>query len=56
MGAETVALIPSCAECSALWLPADDERWRACLGCNEDLDPGELYFYCPECAEPEFGD
>jgi hypothetical protein len=25
------------------------------FGCDEDLDePGELYFYCPECAEREF--
>jgi hypothetical protein len=26
---ESVVLIPSCAECDALWLPPDEERWRA---------------------------
>jgi len=55
MPVEGIALIPSCEECDALWLPADDERWRAYFGCEEDLDErGELYFYCPDCAEREF--
>jgi hypothetical protein len=36
-----------------VWLPADEEPWRAYHG--DDLDePAELFFYCPECAEPEF--
>jgi hypothetical protein len=36
-------------------LPADEERWRAYLG-GDDLDaPAELIFYCPDCAEREFG-
>lgn len=44
MCAEQVALIPRCAECEAVWLPADEERWRAFLG-SDDLDePGELFF------------
>jgi hypothetical protein len=46
-----VALIPRCAECEAAWLPADNERWQAHLGCDEHLDEPELFFYCPECAE-----
>jgi len=56
MRAGSVALIPRCAECEARWLPADDERWRAYLG-GDDLDePGEVVIYCPQCAEPEFGE
>lgn len=27
MDAPQVALIPSCTECEARWLPADQERW-----------------------------
>ena len=56
MQVDGVALIPSCAECEARWLPADSERWRAYLGCDEHLEePAEVVFYCPECAEREFG-
>jgi hypothetical protein len=40
--------IPQCAECGAVWLAADDERWRAYL----DTD-SEIVFYC---AEREFGE
>ena len=29
MSAEQVALTPRCAECEGVWLPADEERWRA---------------------------
>jgi RNase P subunit RPR2 len=50
MRAEQVALIPQCAECGAVWLPADKERWQAHLD-TED----ELVIYCPECAKREFG-
>jgi hypothetical protein len=53
VSAESVALIPKCAECDAAWLPADEERWRAYLGGDE---PAELAFYCPECAVREFSD
>ncbi len=56
MDAQQVALIPRCAECDARWLPADDERWRAYLGSDDLGEPAELGFYCPECAEQEFGD
>jgi hypothetical protein len=53
--AERVALIPRCAECSASWLPADEDHWRAYLG-GDDLDePAELVFYCRDRAEREFG-
>lgn len=52
MSAEQLALTPQCAECEALWLPADEERWRAYL---TDDEPAELPFYCPECANREFG-
>ena len=27
MSAESVALIPKCPECEAVWLPANDQRW-----------------------------
>jgi hypothetical protein len=31
-------------------------RWRLYVGCDESLDkPGELVFFCPKCAEREFG-
>jgi hypothetical protein len=53
MSAESVALIPSCAECGARWLPADEECWSAYLTDDESL---ELAFYCPDCAEREFRD
>lgn len=55
MSAESVALIPKCAECEAVWLPTDEDHWLAYLG-GDDLDqPAELVFYCPECGEREFG-
>jgi hypothetical protein len=31
VSAESVALIPQCAECGKVWLPVGDERWEACL-------------------------
>jgi len=52
MHTEGVAIIPRCAECEAHWLPADEERWRAY---RTDDEPPELVFYCPACAEREFG-
>lgn len=54
MSAEQVALIPRCAECGAVWLAADPERWR-CFVVN-DGPHDRLVFYCPECAEREFGE
>jgi hypothetical protein len=52
VSAESVALIPQCAECGKVWLPADGERREAYL---TDDEPPELAFYCPSCAESEFG-
>jgi len=49
-----VALILRCVECGAVWLPADEERWRAYHGGDDVDEPAEL-FYCPECADREFG-
>ena len=55
--AEAVAQIPTCVECGTRWLPADEQRWRAYVGCDEHRDePGELFFYSPDCAAREFGD
>jgi hypothetical protein len=45
MSAKRVALIP-----------ADEERWRAYLGCDDLDEVPELVFCCPDCAEREFGD
>jgi hypothetical protein len=42
MSAEQIAIIPQCAECRQVWLPQDEDRWRAYLD-TED----ELVFYCP---------
>jgi hypothetical protein len=50
---EWVAVIPLCEECRKGWLPHDRERWQA-----HRIDDGpeeKLVFYCPECAEREFG-
>jgi hypothetical protein len=46
---------PELCECRAVWLPADEESWRAYHG-GDDLDePAELFCYCPECGDREFG-
>jgi hypothetical protein len=37
MPIESVALISACAECEAVWLPADEARWQAWLA-DDDLD------------------
>ena len=52
MPLESVALIPACAECEAVWLPADEARWQAWLTDDELPEP---VFYFPDCAEGEFG-
>jgi hypothetical protein len=45
---------PDVLECGAVWLPDDEERWRAYHG-GDDLDePAELFFYCSGCAASEF--
>jgi hypothetical protein len=51
MASANVALIPKCAECAEVWLPADEELWAAFL---TDDEPSELVFYCSDCAEREF--
>jgi hypothetical protein len=51
MGAEGVAVIPQCAECGKVWLPADESRCEAYL---TDDEPPKLAFYCPHCAQREF--
>jgi hypothetical protein len=53
VSAESVALIPRCAECEAYWLPADEHRWSAYL---TDENRRKVILYCPDCAEREFGD
>jgi hypothetical protein len=55
VSAEQVAPIPRCAECEAHWLPAVEERWRPCLGSYNLDEPPDLVFYCPACADREFG-
>ena len=51
--AEPLAVIPQCEECRRVWLPPERERWQAHW---IDAGPDEkLVFYCPECAEREFG-
>jgi hypothetical protein len=49
VSAEQVRLIHQCAEYRDVWLPTDEDRWRAYL----DIDD-ELVFYCPDCAGREF--
>jgi predicted RNA-binding Zn-ribbon protein involved in translation (DUF1610 family) len=46
MSAEQLALIPRCAECGEVWLPADEDRWQGHLDTE-----AVLVFYCPKCAE-----
>src|SRR2546430_4287858 len=36
VSAERVALIPRCIECGDIWLPADEDRWRAYLDRSEE--------------------
>jgi hypothetical protein len=51
MSTEQVAQLAECIECGDVWLPVDDERWRAYV----DNESG-LVFYCATCAAREFGD
>jgi hypothetical protein len=50
---QRVVLIPSCEECLKLWLPIDDERWKA-LWADDAGSEQRLLFYCPDFAEREF--
>jgi hypothetical protein len=40
--------MPACEECRKLWVPRDDEPWRAYW--IDDGPEEKLLFYCPECA------
>jgi RNase P subunit RPR2 len=53
MRTEPVSIVPHCMECCAVWLPADEARWRAYW--IDDGADEKLVFYCLECAEREFG-
>jgi hypothetical protein len=46
---QVTTLIPWCVECGEIWLPADDDRWKAYLDTDD-----EFVFDCPDCAEREF--
>jgi hypothetical protein len=49
-----LSFILTCAVCRRPWV-SEDERWRA-YHVGDDLDePAEFVFYCPACAEREFG-
>jgi hypothetical protein len=52
VSAEPVSIIPQCAECAEVWLPAEQVGASALLIGTKD----ELVFYCPECAELEASD
>jgi hypothetical protein len=51
-GAEGAAPVLQCAECKRLWIPLDADHWSAYL---TDDEPPEVAFFCPRCAEREFG-
>jgi RNase P subunit RPR2 len=48
-----VAVVPQCEECRQVWLPGDADRWHA-FRIDDDAND-RLVFYCPSCAEREFG-
>ena len=50
MSPEEVALVPERVECDDRWLPGDEARWQLHVA---DID--EVVWYCPHCAEREFG-
>jgi hypothetical protein len=53
MGIESVTRIPQCIECAERWLPMDTDHWQAHW--IDDGRDDRLLFYCPDCAEREFG-
>jgi hypothetical protein len=55
MASESAVLTPECVECRRVWLPSDSKHWEAYLAYVGDDKPPELTFYCPQCAELEFG-
>jgi len=46
-------VIAECVECGTVWLRTDETRWSMFL---TDDEPPEAVFYCPSCAEHEFGE
>jgi hypothetical protein len=50
-----VALVPVCQECTSLWLPSDQTRWRAAWVAEPEDEP-EIAFYCEDCWTLEFSD
>jgi hypothetical protein len=50
---EPVAPVLQCDLCRRVWVPADNDRWRAAYPTD---DEGELVFFCPVCAAREFSD
>jgi hypothetical protein len=53
VGAEGTATDLQCAECERPWLAVDDEHRSAYL---TDDEPLEVLFFCPDCADREFGE
>jgi hypothetical protein len=53
VGTEGATTVLQCAECERPWLPVDAEHWSAYL---TDDEPPEVVFFCPRCAEREFGE
>jgi hypothetical protein len=51
VSAEQTAVTPTCAECGAVWLLADQDRWQAHFDCDD-----VLYFLCAEYARREVVD
>jgi hypothetical protein len=52
VSAEPVAPILQRELCRRVWVPADNDRWRA----YPTDDEGELVFFCPVCVVREFDD
>jgi len=50
MRAEQVVMTPTCSEWKAVWLPADEERWRAYLDSDD-----EVQFFCESCGNTRYG-
>jgi hypothetical protein len=55
MAAENAVLTPECVECQRVWQPSDHEHWEAYPAYVSDDEPPEVAFFCPDCAEREFG-
>jgi hypothetical protein len=53
VGAEGAATILQCAECERPWLHEDTEHWWSAY--LTDDEPPEVVFFCPNCAQREFG-